>query len=396
MNGSELKFPFQARWKADPPAEFTRLRQEQPVVRVRMPSGDEAWLATKLADVRQVYTDPRFSRARTLAVGAPRFTSAQMAPMASITMMDPPEHSRVRRLVAPAFTRRRIGAMRSRIEQITAELLERLSDGRPPADLLTSLAQPLPIRVLCELLGVPYQDHDRVRGWAEAALHITEEGMPALRAARGSVEAYLAGLIAAKRREPSSDVLSALIESRDQGDRLSEEELVDLGISLLLAGYDTTANQIANSVLTLLLYPDQLERLRRNPALMDPAVEELLRYVPLTLMGFIRVAVEDVALGDVTVGAGEAVIPVISSANRDGEEFAAADRLDLTRKSNPHLAFGVGPHFCVGAHLARLELGVAISSLLERFPSIKLAVGPDELRWLELGITTLTELPVSW
>lgn len=396
MNSPELRFPFQRTFEVNPPDDCARLRAEQPVVQVTMPSGDRAWLATTLADVRRVYLDPRFSRTRTLADEAPRFTSAQMAPMASITMMDPPDHTRLRRLVAPAFTKRRIGALRSRIQQITDELLDAITAGQPPVDLLSRLAQPLPIRVLCEVLGVPFADHDRVRKWAEAALHITEDGMPALRAARQSVEGYLAELITVKRRKPSDDVLSTLIASRYEEDRLSEDELVDLGISLLLAGYDTTANQIANSVLALLLFPDEKERLQSNPALIDTAVEELLRHVPLTLMGFLRVAVEDVELSGVTIRAGEAVIPLISSANRDEEAFAAADRLDLTRTTNPHIAFGMGAHFCVGAQLARLELNVAISSLLARLPAIKLAVSADELRWKELGITSLVELPVYW
>jgi cytochrome P450 len=397
MTEEPLSFPFPPGSPYDPPPELARLRGECPVARVTMPSGDRAWVATRHADVRQIYADRRFSRAATAKPGAPAFSRAAPQAPSSIIFLDPPEHSRLRRLIAPAFHPQRIRAFRPVIERITAGLLDELAAGPVPADLVAGFAKPLPMRVICHVLGVPYADHERFAAWGEAAVNISKGGVDGVRAARAALEQYLTGLIAVKRREPADDVLTALVQARDEQDRLTEAELLDLSIALLLAGYETTVRQLACCVVALLRHPDQLAMLRERPELLDRAVDEMLRHTPLTTINFMRVATEDVELGGVTVRAGEAVMPLVISANRDPAVFADPDRLDITRADNPHLAFGHGAHYCTGAQLARIELAVALDALLRRFPQLKLAVADEELVWRsDLAMSTVVELPVAW
>jgi cytochrome P450 len=391
-------FPFRSPSPLEPPAEYACLRAGESLAKVVMPSGDEAWVASHHADVRAIYTDPRFSRALAMAPGAPRFvTKAPQAP-SSITCLDPPEHTRVRKLIARAFQPRRIEALRPRVADIAERLLDDLDAGPQPADLLSRYAQPLSIAVICHILGVPYADRERFRAWGETAVNVAKHGAEQVTWARAQLDEYISDLIAAKRAQPGDDLLSVLIAARDEDtDRLSEDELLDLGVGLLLAGFETTARQIACSVLLLLNHPVQLGELMQRPETLSTAVEELLRYVPLTTVNFIRVAREDVTLGGATIRAGEAVIPAIVSANRDEAAFAGADTLDLARADNPHLAFGHGPHFCVGANLARLELEVALGRLFARFPQLKLAASADEPAEQQgFAMLTLPDLFVSW
>lgn len=387
-----LEFPFASPVPLELPAEYARLRAQQPVAAVILPTGDRAWLATRYAEVRQVYLDPRFSRAAAVRLGAPRCNQVGPDPE-SIVSKDPPEHTRLRRLVAPAFAARRIEAMRPRIMRLVEGLLDEMADAGPPVDLVDRLAFPVPIAVICELLGVPETDRNRFRDWSEVFMSTTAHSPEAVRAAQARFESYLSELVADKRRHPTEDLLSILIAARDTHDRLTEQELINLGVTILVTGFETTATQIANFVVTLLHHPDQLARLRSDPDLICHAVEELLRYVPRrTDGGAIRVALEDVQLGGVTIRAGEAVIPAIGSANRDGTQFPDADRLDVTRSDTSNLAFGFGSHHCLGAQLARAEMQIVFGALLRRFPGLRLAVPESDLSW---RTGTLVPTPIS-
>jgi cytochrome P450 len=305
---------------------------------------------------------------------------------------DPPDHTRLRRLVATAFTMRRVELMRPRIVEITDELLAGLA-GREQVDLVDDFAFPLPVTVICELLGVPYADREDFRTWSTVLLSAGE--IDAVVAAGKNMAAYLHELIAAKRADPVDDMLSALIQARDDGDRLDEAELVSMAFLLLVAGHETTVNLIANGTLALLQHPDQRAALRADPALLPGAIEEFLRYDGPISHATIRYTTEPVEIGGVTIPGGEFVVIALGSANRDDDRFADADRLDVTRPAGGHLAFGHGIHFCVGAPLARLEGQIAIGRLFDRFPDLALAVDANELRWRHSTLLRgLESLPV--
>jgi cytochrome P450 len=380
-----------------PSPSYAELRAQSPVSRVRLPDGALAWLVMGYAAVRTVMTDRRFSRAAASAPGSPDLGLGAVAAQ-SILGMDPPEHTRLRKLVAGAFTNRRVTALRPRVEEIVAELLDGMAAKPRPVDLVEHLSLPLPVQVICELLGVPTADRDRFHAWSDAMMGGMDRDRAEIMEGFVTLGAYLAGLIEAKRREPADDLLTALIAARDDDDRLSEFELVNLGVSLLVAGHETTANQLNMCLLTLLHHPEELRRLREDPALLPTAVEELLRFVQLGVGGgMVRVTTEEVELGGVTIPAGEAVIPVGPAANRDPAAFPEPDRLDLTREPNHHLAFGAGVHHCLGAQLARMELEVALGGLLRRFPDIRVVVPDSELRFKQgMILRSLETLPVTW
>ncbi|MEV0725829.1 cytochrome P450 [Micromonospora purpureochromogenes] len=390
-------YPFSDPHRLDIDPRYARLRQEQPLTRIRMPFGEPAWLATRHADVRTVLGDPRFSRAASVGRDEPRNSPRQTD--TGILQMDPPEHTRLRRLVAKAFTARRVEELRPRTRAVAAELVEAMVAAGPPADLVADLATPLPIRVICDLLGVPVTDQDRFHTWSEAIVSTTS--LPP-EVAEGYVEqllGYMAGLIAQRRAAPTDDLIGAMVRARDEhADRLSEEEVVRLAAGLLAAGHETTVTQIPNMVYVLLTEPDGWERLRADPALVPTAVEELMRFIPLgATAAFPRYALEDVELGGELVRAGEPVVVSIHSANRDERVFADPDRLDLGREVNPHVGFGHGVHHCVGAQLARMELQVVLETLLRRTPGLRLAVPESELTWKSgLLVRGLTAMPVSW
>ncbi|MFC5744329.1 cytochrome P450 [Actinomadura rugatobispora] len=379
--------------------EYGHLRADEPVSRVQLPFGGPAWLVTRHADVRKVLTDPRFSsRATTANPDGPRFTPQPLFP-AGVMSMDPPEHTRIRSLVSKAFTGNRVEALRPRIAEIAGGLADAMLEHGPPADLVSMFALPLPVTVICELLGVPYADRDRFRELSDALLSTTALPPEEIFAAVMALNEYLAGLIEERRAGPRDDMLSDLVRARDEDDRLSEQELVEFGVGLLVTGHETAATQIGNFVYMLARNPGQLAALRADPALVPRAVEELLRHTPLgAVSGIPRVAVEDVELSGVTIRAGDSVIPSINSANHDESVFEDAHRLDVHRPSNPHIAFGHGVHFCLGAQLARAELRTALETLLVRFPGLELVAGDDAgLAWKKgLLIRGFSELPVTW
>jgi cytochrome P450 len=395
-----IPYPFPAPTSLyHPSARFAEVRAEHPVVRVVFPDGRTAWLVTGLDEARQVLVDPRFSRAA--AASSPDTPQFGLGPLAteSIVAMDPPGHTRLRRLVASAFTARRVEELRPRTARLVDELIDAMERQPRPVDLVEHFSLPLPVQVICELLGVPAADRHTFHAWSDTLMGDSQRDPAQLRAAFEALSYYFAGLIAAKRADPGDDLMTALIAARDAHDRLSERELVTMCLGLLIGGHETTANQINMFVLTLMRYPDELARLRADPDTVPRAVEELMRFSQLGDGGasLPRVTTEDVELGGVTIPKGAAVLPALGAANRDPAGFADPDRLDLTRTVNPHLGFGGGVHHCLGAQLARMELQEALRGLLRRLPGLRVAVPDAELRFKPgMVVRSLEALPVTW
>jgi cytochrome P450 len=366
-----------AEYFQDPYSVHARLRAQQPVARVIMPGGLPAWLVTGYAEARAALTDPRLHK---LPRGwRPEPHSMLAAIELHMLNSDPPDHERLRKLVNKAFTARRVEQLRPRISAITTELLDDMST-RQEVDLLASLAFPLPITVICELLGVPVADRDEFRAWSATIVSSTVS--PDVFQAHGTaMTGYFRKMLAARRREPADDLLSALVAARDEEDRLTEDELLSMAFLLLVAGHETTVNLIGSGMLALLLNPGEMARLRADRSLLGGAVEELLRYVNPVNNATLRFAGEPLEIGGQQVSPDEVVLVSLSGANRDPSRYADPDRLDLSRDSAGHLAFGHGIHYCLGAPLARLEAEIAFGGLLERFGSMTLAVPADSLRW---------------
>ncbi|WP_432846677.1 cytochrome P450 [Amycolatopsis sp. CA-161197] len=364
---------------------YHTLQREEPMSRVQMPFGEPAWLATKYADVKLVMTDQRFSRELAQGLDQPRMRRQQMGD--GIMGMDPPDHSRLRRLVSKAFTARRLEQMREGVQTLVNDLLDGMVARGDSADVVEELARPLPVTVICDLLGVPQEDHKIFREWTQALVSDATAKGDVLDVYGDQLDSYVAGLVAQRREEPTDDLLGALVYARDAGDKLTENELISIaGAGLLTGGVETVSTALPSFLFTLLTQPELLAQLRADPELMPTAVEELLRYVPInTAAMFARYATEDVRFGDVVVRAGDPVLPALHAANRDPEVFANPDTVDLTRSPNPHVAFGHGPHHCIGAQLARLELQEALKAILARFPELRLADGREGVKW-EYGV----------
>jgi cytochrome P450 len=373
------------------------LREREPVSRIRLPYGGESWLVTRYRDVQTVLSDHRFSRAAATGPDVPRMTP-EPGGAASILMTDPPEHTRLRRLVARAFSSRQVQRMRPRVAALADELLTAMADGGPPGDLVEEFALPLPVAVICELLGVPYTDRTRFRGWVQAVMSTTAYTPEQVREALDEFSDYVAELVEQRRATPTDDLLGALVRTRDEDQLLSEEELLTFIGVLLVGGHENTANQIANFSYTLLTRPELLVRLRERPDLLPQAVEELLRYLVIGAgVTFARICTEDVELSGVRMKRGDAVMVSLATANRDPVVFPDPDGVDLTRAHNPHLVFGSGIHHCLGAALARMELQVAIGALIMRFPALRLAVPADAVPWKTgLIVRGPAALPVAW
>jgi cytochrome P450 len=378
----------------NPHPVYAQMRRTGPVRRVRLPSGLYAWLVTRYDDARRALSDPRLSKSLhavgSASGGQPSLTAAISRHMLAV---DPPDHTRLRRLVSAAFTARRIEALRPRIEEITKELLDAL-DGRDEVDLIDSFAFPLPIQVICELLGVPAEDRDAFREWSDDIVAGTMSGERLATSIQAMI-AYIGRLLADRREHGGDDLLSGLVQVRDEGDRLSGDELSSMVFLLLIAGHETTVNLIGNGTWLLLADRGRWERLRADRTLLPSAIEEFLRYEGPVETSTFRVATESLEIGGVTVAAGDPVVVVLLSANRDEERFPGADEVLLDRPGNPHLAFGHGIHYCLGAPLARLEAQIAFTALLDRFPDLRLSTAPDELAWRPGTLLRgLRELPV--
>ena len=387
---------FDAAFQAEPFGAYAELREAGPVHRIRLPDGSPVWLVTRYDDVRAALSDPRLSVSKLNSNGGWRGFALPPALDANLLNVDPPDHTRLRRLVAQAFTPRRIEGLRGRIQQVADELLDAVAPAGG-ADLIESYAAPLPVTVICELLGVPAGERVDFRRWTSVMLSPELAGPGGVKEAVGGMLRQLGALIASKRMEPGDDLLSALIAARDDGDRLTEDELFSMAFLIILAGYETSVDLIGNGLLALLRQPERLAAVRADPAALAGTVEELLRYDGPAIMSIRRFPTEDVEFGGVTVPAGETVVLSLASANRDPRRFDRPDALELARAENPHLAFGHGVHYCLGAPLARLEGQIAIGTVLRRFPSLALGVADAELRWRPSYRTRgLRELPVTF
>ncbi|WP_188316642.1 cytochrome P450 family protein [Solihabitans fulvus] len=373
----------------------------------RLVSGIEAWLVTRYHEVIAALTDPR------LVMSAPdveadlvrrgvlpkRFGTLFQRKAKTLVSSDPPDHTRLRALVGKTFTARRVESMRGRAREICAGLVDemtRAAEAGEVVDLVDSFAFPLPVMVISELMGVPAEDREDFRRWSDAIVFDQgdEASIAAYTRAAASLDEYFGRLVEAKRVDPGDDLVSGLIAAHDSGDRLDEAELRTMLSLLLIAGHETTVNLIANGVLLLTRNPAQFAALRAQPALVPVAVEEFLRHVGPVAFSSMRFTTEDVRFGEVIVPAGEVVALGLWAADHDPARFAEPHRLDVTRGDNPHLAFGHGTHFCVGASLARMEAEVAIGALVRHFAAIGLAVPEAELRWRPANTRGPVHLPV--
>ncbi|MFG2142410.1 cytochrome P450 [Streptomyces sp. NPDC048650] len=372
------------------------LRERERIARVRMPYGGEAWMVTRHADAKLVLSDPRFSMAAGAGKDVPRPTEQLLEP-GGLVAMDPPEHTRLRRLAGAAFTHRRVEGMRPSVAALSERLVDEMTARGPSSDLLEAIALPVSIGVICKLLGVDYEDRHVFQRFSEALLSTALPPEEVRRAGEEFV-GYLAELVAERREQPTDDLLGAMVQARDDEDRLSENELYMLGAGLLVGGYETTATQIGNFTYLLLRDRRLYASLVADPGLIQGAVEELLRFTPLTTVdGYARIALEDVMVGDTLIRAGDAVFTSVAAANLDPEVFPDPDRLDFTRERNPHLGFGHGIHYCMGAPLARLEIQVVLQVLTRRLPSLRLAVPAADVRWQPGLLLRVPErLPVTW
>ncbi|MEV6010166.1 cytochrome P450 [Streptomyces sp. NPDC051976] len=399
---------FTWEFATDPYPAYAWLREHAPVRRTTLPSGVEAWLVTRYADAREALADGRLSknpvhhggssqaRGKT---GIPGERSADL--MTHLLNIDPPDHTRLRRLVSKAFTPRRVAEFAPRVQELT----DRFIDGFAPrgeADLIHEFAFPLPIYAICDLLGVPPEDQDDFRDWA--GMMIRHGGGPRGGVARSvkRMRAYLVELIHRKRGDLGDDLISGLIRAGDHGEHLTENEAAAMAFILLFAGFETTVNLIGNGVHTLLRHPAQRQQLQESLArgesdLMETAVEELLRYDGPVELATWRYATCPLTIGGQPVAAGDPVLVVLAAADRDPARFDAPETVDLARRDNPHLGYGHGIHYCLGAPLARLEARAALATLLTRLPDLRLAVDPGDLRWRGgLIMRGLRTLPVTF
>ncbi|MFJ8633370.1 cytochrome P450 [Streptomyces sp. NPDC093568] len=374
---------------------YQRLREAAPVHRIAGPDGSPAWLVTRYDDVREALADPRLSLdKRHAAPGGYRGLVLPPALDANLLNMDPPDHTRIRRLVGRAFTARRVERLRTPVRRTADRLLDALGP-HGTTDLIAAYAAPLPVTVICDLLGVPEAHRRDFREWTDALVAPDPARPRAAKEAVGAMLGFFTRLLADKRADPADDLLSDLVAVREEGDRLSEDELMSLAFLILFAGYENTVQLIGNAVLALLRHPDQLAALREDPARLPAAVAELSRYEGPALLAIRRFPTEDVTLGGVTVPAGETVLLSLAAANRDPARFPDPDRLDLARDASGHLALGHGIHHCLGAPLARAETEIALAALLERFPALALA--DEDVRWRRsLRARGLTALRVSY
>jgi len=390
--------PLMPEFHSNPYPFYRALREEDPVH--ESPLG--FWVCTRYDDAVMILRDPRFGREGMAKRMEARLGLTQDTSRArDMLFQDPPDHTRLRALVSRAFTPRVVEVMRPHIQEIVDGLLDRV-DGARAMDVIEDLAYPLPVTVICEMLGVPAADQDIFKTWSTdiarsldaAVLPADSDAIPRGRDARLGLADYFRSLIATRRKDPKPDLLSALIAAEEEGNKLSEGELVSTCMLLLIAGHETTVNLIGNGLLALLQHPDQLRALRDDPGLIQTGVEELLRFDgPVQRTG--RMTTAEVEIGDKRIPRDSVVVSVIGAANRDPKQFADPDRLDVSRRDNRHIAFGFGIHFCLGAPLARLEGQIALGTLLRRIP--KLALVSNVPEWRESStLRGLKSLPVTF
>ena len=391
-------------FKANPWPFYARLRAEFPVHRVTLSDKRVAWLVTRYDDVFSVLRDERIAKDRFQALSPDQMARQPWIPKMFMPLVhnmldqDPPDHTRLRGLVHKAFTPRLVEAMRERIQALTNELLDAVVR-RGRMELVRDYALPLPSTIIAQMLGIPPRDRHKFHRWSSSLLSIDIskwgmlKGIPPL----ASFLRYIRKLVKSRSAHPGDDLVSALLEAREAGEQLSEDEMVAMIFLLLIAGHETTVNLIGNGTLALLEHPDQLEKLKNDPTLIKSAVEELLRYDGPLETATERFTKEDVTVAGVTIPQGELVFAALASANRDERQFKNPASLDLGREDNKHVAFGFGAHYCLGAPLARLEAQIAFQTLLQRCPELRLAVPRGRLRWKRgLVLRGLRALPVAF
>jgi cytochrome P450 PksS len=390
-------------FKANAYEYYAALRAEAPVVEVRLPNKLAAWLVSRYDDVAALLKDPRLVKNRHNAQGSRPFTRLPgmfrflQALERNMLDVDPPDHTRLRGLVHLAFTPRLVDRMRKRVEQLSEELLA-AAQARGRLDLIADYALPIPLTIISEMLGIPVRDQERFHRWSSAVVAATASPNPIrLLPAIWRFVRCLRRVIASKRERPGDDLISALVAAEESGDRLRDDELVAMVFLLVIAGHETTVNLIGNGALALLQNPRQMERLRADPRLDATALEELLRFHSPIEVSSERYAREPIDIAGVRIPGGALVYGVLSSANRDERQFENPEQLDIARQRNRHLAFGQGIHYCLGAPLARLEGQIAVRTLLDRIPGLRLGVPAASLRWRKgLNLRGLQALPVMW
>jgi cytochrome P450 len=382
----------------DPPRRITQLREARPVSPMVFPDGHEGWIVTGYDAVRRLMADTRFSSRQDIGIlhvpfetGMPEQTEPSPQMPGVFIAMDPPDHTRLRRKLTGAFTVKRMKMLEEQIVEIAERQLDELAKLTPPVDLVKEFALPVPSLVICELLGVPYQDRSTFQA-NSAQFLVKDQSLEEKMGALGALMGYLGELVTRKRAEPGDDILSDLARHDD----LTIEELTGAAFLLLLAGHETTANMLALGTFALLEHPEQMAELRANPDLLPDAVEELMRYLSVVDILY-RYATEDIELGGETIGKGSTVVVSMLAANRDPQRFDNPDTLDIHRKARGHLSFGHGIHQCLGQQLARVEMRAGFEGLLRRFPALKLAIPAGEVKLrTDMNIYGVHELPVTW
>lgn len=391
--------PVQRSCPFDPPEQYRRLRAEAPVSRLALPGGKTGWLVTRYREVRAMLADERF---RTTPIQASPIRQIELSqeelrvPPGMFAAMDPPEHTQYRKLLAGQFTMKRMRQLTPRIAQIVDEHLDSMAQAGPPVDLVDAFALPIPSLVICELLGVPYAEQAEFQRQTATLLSLSTD-LDAGLAAHAEMNRFMRSLVLAKRKQPADDLLSRLIHDANTDQPLTDEELINIGTLLLLTGHETTMHMLSLGVFVLLEHPNQLAALRADPALLDGAIEELLRYLTIIQFGVTRIARADLTLGDQRILAGDVVVASLSAANRDADQFPEPDRFDVHRDPSSQLALGHGVHFCLGAPLARVEMKVAFEALFGRFPTLRLAVPAEQVPMRnDTAFYGVHALPVTW
>jgi cytochrome P450 len=420
-SGAEM---FSADFKERAFTVYAAMRENGPVASVTLPAGEPIWFVTRYAEVLAMLKDnERFANDPSNALTEEEFAQLFQQATAHLTdeqqqmaaqtdeilrrnllAIDPPDHSRLRRLVAIPFTPKYIEGLRPRIQVIADTLLDAVQaradgTGRREMELIDDFAYPLPLTVISEMLGIPQTDRDKFREWSQAAVSFTpdDRANPAVTAKLIEFIAYMRGLVVVKRSNPGDDLLSGLVLAEAEGDKLSESELLSMIFVLIVAGHETTVNLIANGTLALFEHPEQRARLQENPSLLKPAIEEMLRYYGPVEMSLTRWVRQDTEFGGQLLRHGQQIMALLAAANHDDEQFPNPDVFDITREPNRHVAFGTGVHSCLGATLARLEGQIAFATLLARMPNLALAIPRDEVRWRDATfLRGLTRLPVTF
>jgi cytochrome P450 len=400
---------FSSQFKANPYPTYAAMRQTQPICRRDTANGKSIWFITRYQDVATILRDPtRFVKnVQTTMTADERSALPPMPALIGLLSnhmlnLDQPDHTRLRTLVNKAFTAGVVNQMAGRIQAIADKLLDKVQ-ARGQMDLIDEYAYPLPIQVIAELLGVPAQDQHRFRQWSDAfvtpSVNIHRQTQKYLKTKRlmEDFTHYFRQIFIERRQHPQGDLITLLLQAEEQGDTLSEEELFSMMILLIVAGHETVVDLIGNGVFALLQHPEQLAQLKNQPERLDAAIEEMSRYDGPVERATMRFAAQDVEIDGHLIRRGDAVSLVLAAADRDPEQFAAADAFDITRQNNRHLGFGLGVHYCLGASLGRLEGRIAISTLLRRLPNLRLAVPEQALKWRTVPILRgLTHMPVAW